>query len=83
MEADRKGGRALDFFLGGLVGASAAVATARRRRRLRRLREERLERPAGLGAFESAPCFEELLEQQAGGIGEWTRMEPTGPPADR
>jgi len=82
-EADRKGGRALDFFLGGLVGASAAVATARRLRRLRRLREERLERPAGLGAFESAPCFEELLEQQAGGIGEWTRMEPTGPPADR
>jgi hypothetical protein len=65
MEADRKGGRALDFVLGGLVGASAAVATARRRRRIRRRREERLERPAGLGAFESAPCFEELLEQQA------------------
>jgi hypothetical protein len=54
----------LDFLLGGLVGASAAVATARRRRRIRRRREERLERPAGLGAFESAPCFEELLEQQ-------------------
>jgi hypothetical protein len=65
MEVDRKGGRALDFLLGGLVGASAAVATARRRRRLRRLREERLERPAGLGAFEGAPCFEELLEQQS------------------
>ena len=31
---------------------------------LRRLREERLERPAGLAAFEGAPCFEELLEQQ-------------------
>jgi hypothetical protein len=65
MEAHRKGGRALDFFLGGLVGASAAVATARRRRRIRRRREERLERPAGLGAFEGAPCFEELLEQQS------------------
>jgi hypothetical protein len=64
-EADRKGGRALDFLIGGLVGASAAVATARRRRRLRRLREERLERPAGLVAFEGAPCFEELLEQQS------------------
>jgi hypothetical protein len=64
MEADRKGGRALDFLLGGVVGASAAVATARRRRRLVRLREERLARPAGLGAFEGAPCFEELLEQQ-------------------
>lgn len=65
METDRKGGRALDFLLGGVVGASAAVATARRRRRLRRLREERLERPAGLSAFEGAPCFEELLEQQS------------------
>lgn len=70
MESDRKGGRALDFLLGGLVGASAAVATARRGRRLRRLRDERLERPAGLAAFESAPCFEELLEEQSAGIGE-------------
>ena len=65
MEAERKRGRALDFLLGGIVGASAAVATARRGRKLRRLREERLERPAGLGAFEGAPCFEELLEQQS------------------
>ena len=64
METGRMGGRALDFLLGGVVGASAAVATARRRRRIRRLREARLEQPAGLGAFESAPCFEELLEQQ-------------------
>ena len=70
MEEDRKGGRAVDFLLGGLVGASAAVATARRRRRLRRLREDRLERPAGLGAFEGAPCFEELLEQQSPPTGE-------------
>lgn len=64
MEAERKGGRALDFLLGGVLGASAAVATARRRRRLRRLREDRLERPAGLRAFEGAPCYEELVEQQ-------------------
>ena len=65
METERKRGRAWDFLVGGLLGASAAVATARRRRGLRRLREERLERPAGLGAFEGAPCFEELLEQQS------------------
>jgi hypothetical protein len=65
MDADRKGGRAFDFFLGGVVGASAAVATARRRRRLRRLREERLERPAGLIAFEGAPCFDELFEERS------------------
>jgi hypothetical protein len=67
MDADRKGARALDFLLGGVVGASAAVATARRRRRLRRLRDERLERPTGLAAFEGAPCFEELFEEQSVG----------------
>jgi hypothetical protein len=65
MDVERKRGRALDFVLGGVVGASAAVATARRARRLRRQREERLGRPAGLAAFEGAPCFEELLEQQS------------------
>ncbi len=63
MEAKGRRGRARDFLLGGLVGASAAVATARRRRRISRLRREQLERPAGLAAFEGAPCFEELLEQ--------------------
>jgi hypothetical protein len=67
MDTERKGGRALDFLIGGVVGASAAVAAARRRRALRRLREERLERPAGLMAFEGAPCFEELLEERPAG----------------
>lgn len=65
MDADGKRGRALDFVLGGVVGASAAVATARRARRLRRQRDDRIERPAGLAAFEGAPCFEELLEQDS------------------
>jgi hypothetical protein len=65
MDAERRSGRARDFILGGLVGASAAVATARRRRIARRRREQRLERPAGLAAFEGAPCFEELLEETA------------------
>jgi hypothetical protein len=32
---------------------------------VRRRREQRLEQPAGLAAFEGAPCFEELLEQRA------------------
>jgi hypothetical protein len=36
---------------------------------VRRRREQRLERPAGLAAFEGAPCFEELLEQHAAGSG--------------
>lgn len=65
MAEEKRRGRAVDFLIGGVVGASAAVATARRARRLRRRREERLERPAGLAAFEGAPCFEELLENQS------------------
>jgi hypothetical protein len=64
MDGERRSGRARDFILGGLVGASAAVATARRARALRRLREQRLEQPAGLAAFEGAPCFEELPEER-------------------
>jgi len=64
MEGEGRG-RARDFLLGGLVGASAAVAAARRRRMVRRRREQRLEQPAGLAAFEGAPCFEELLEELA------------------
>jgi hypothetical protein len=65
MDAEKRRGRAVDFLIGGVVGASAAVATARRGRRLRRQREDRLERPAGLAAFEGAPCFEELLENRS------------------
>jgi hypothetical protein len=63
MQRERGRARARDFLLGGVVGASAAVAAARRRRMARRRREQRLERPAGLAAFEGAPCFEELLEE--------------------
>ncbi len=63
MAAERRRGRAKDFLLGGLVGASAVVATARRRT-LRGARGEAPERPAGLAAFEGAPCFEEMLEQR-------------------
>lgn len=66
MDEERRAGRARDFILGGLVGASAAVATARRRRIVRRRRDQRSEQPAGLAAFEGAPCFEELLEELDG-----------------
>jgi hypothetical protein len=69
MDEERRRGRARDFLLGSLIGASAAVATARRRRRVRRRREQRLEQPAGLAAFEGAPCFEELLEDRAADAG--------------
>jgi hypothetical protein len=46
------------------VGASAAVATARRRRDVARKRRERELHPAGLAAFEDAPCFQELLAEE-------------------
>jgi hypothetical protein len=62
MDGDDRRGRARSFLLGGLVGASAAIATARRRRAVLRRREQRLQTPAGLAAFEDAPCFRELLE---------------------
>jgi hypothetical protein len=65
MQGEQARARARDFLLGGLVGASAAVAAARRRRMVRRRRDQGLERPAGLAAFEGAPCFEELFEERA------------------
>ena len=46
------------FVLGGLLGASAAAAARRR------LRPRRRETPAGLGAFESAPCYREVAERR-------------------
>jgi hypothetical protein len=57
--SERRGGiRA--FVLGGLVGASAAIAAVDRRRRSARRRG----RARGLAAFESAPCYLELLERE-------------------
>jgi hypothetical protein len=48
------------FLIGGVVGASAAIAAVNRRRRAQRRRG----RPRGLAAFESAPCYLELLERE-------------------
>jgi hypothetical protein len=50
--------RLRSFMIGGLVGASAALAAARRRRAVPR------RTPAGLAAFEDAPCYEETLERE-------------------
>jgi hypothetical protein len=61
VDGDGSRGRTRSFLIGGLVGASAAFATARRRRDVMRRREKRLQAPAGLAAFESAPCFREHL----------------------
>ena len=57
---ERRDRRVRSFLLGGLVGASAAVAALDRRRRTQRRRG----RPRGLAAFESAPCYLELLERE-------------------
>jgi hypothetical protein len=45
------------FVLGGLVGASAALAARGRRRQQRRL-------PDGLTAFDDAPCHREARERK-------------------
>ena len=50
--------RTRSFLIGGLVGASAAIAAARRLRPNPRRRIT----PAGLAAFEDAPCFREIVE---------------------
>jgi hypothetical protein len=60
MDEERgRGGRLRSFVIGGLLGASAVLATGRRPRR----RGEGRNTPAGLAAFESAPCYRELFDQ--------------------
>ena len=56
MDEGTKRSRLRSFALGGLVGASAAMAAARRRPR------RRPPGPIGLAAFEDAPCYRELVE---------------------
>jgi hypothetical protein len=56
----QRGGRVRSFLLGGLLGASAALAAVRSKRPPRRRQT-----PAGLAAFEDAPCYRETLEQEA------------------
>jgi phage-related minor tail protein len=55
----RRRDRVRSLVLGGVIGASAVAAGLRRARRRRK-------RPvqAGLAAFESAPCYRELLERE-------------------
>ena len=58
MDDEGRRGRLRSFLIGSVVGASAAIATARRIRP----RQRRRVTPAGLAAFEDAPCFRELVE---------------------
>jgi hypothetical protein len=60
MDGGSRGSRLESFLLGGLVGAAGALATARRLRPKPRRRVS----PAGLAAFEQAPCFQEIVEDE-------------------
>ena len=57
--ADRRE-RLRSFVLGGVLGAAGAIAAARSRRPRRRPRQSEV----GLAAFEQAPCYQELVEQE-------------------
>ena len=59
MHEEQRHDRLRSFVLGGLVGASAALAAGRRRRP-----KGRRQAPAGLAAFEDAPCYRELVERE-------------------
>ena len=61
MDEERRRDRLRSFLIGGVVGASAAIAAARRRRS----RNQR-ETPAGLAAFETPPCYRELIDRERG-----------------
>jgi hypothetical protein len=58
MDGEGHRARLRSFLLGGLLGASAALAAARRKRPAKR------RTPVGLAAFEEAPCYEETLERE-------------------
>jgi len=61
MDGDERRGRLGSFVVGGLVGASAALAAARRKRQ-RAAPQRRT--PQGLEAFEGAPCYQEIVEKE-------------------
>jgi hypothetical protein len=65
MTEEARRGRLRSFVLGGVVGASAVLATARRKRPKKVPRAA----AAGLSAFEEAPCYRELIERERVGSG--------------
>jgi hypothetical protein len=62
MNGERRRDTLKSFLLGGLVGSVAGAVAAGRMRM--RGRPARRATPAGLAAFERAPCYEELVERE-------------------
>ena len=60
MDGEERGGRLRSFLIGGVLGASAVLATVRRKQPKERPRQT----PAGLAAFEDAPCYRELVDRE-------------------
>ncbi len=60
MDGESRRSRTRSFLVGAALGASAAIAAARRLRP----KERRPAGPAGLAAFEEAPCYRELVEKE-------------------
>ena len=62
MEGTGRGSKLRSFAIGGLVGAAGAIAAVRRSsHRTHRPRNA----PGGLAAFEDAPCFLEIVGEEA------------------
>jgi len=76
MDAEGRARRVRSFVFGGLVGASAVLAAARGARR----RSRRRGAPAGLAAFEGAPCFREHLEAGGSELPGDAARPPESPP---
>jgi hypothetical protein len=62
MEGEKRRSPLRSFALGSVVGAAGAIATVRR---LRAPSRRPRDAPAGLAAFEDAPCFLEIVEHEA------------------
>ncbi len=58
MDRETQADRIRSFVIGGLVGASAALAAVRRKRPRPRPTQP------GLAAFEDAPCYRETLDRE-------------------
>jgi hypothetical protein len=62
MDGQSRRSRLRSFALGSAVGAAGTIATVRR---LRRPSRRPGDAQAGLGAFEDAPCYLEIVEREA------------------